>query len=130
RNRRADGSCQPRVEFQPEVEGAEKIVRRKVVAEDEEKGHPQQREEHEVGGEEQQRAADHPAKLGATFVMKSSMVCITRLESWLLKSNQSNKRSAGSKRSRICRAMASASPTSALFVARRTFSSSSVPSNA
>src|SRR6266446_6690761 len=63
------------------------------------------------------------ANRDATFVMKASMFAITRFESWLLKSNQSIRRSSGWKRSSICARIAAASPTSALFVARRTFSS-------
>src|SRR5258707_588102 len=73
---------------------------------------------------------DYPRNLAATFVMNASMLAMTRFESWLLKSNQSMSRSSAWKRCSICPMMAAASPTRALFVARRTFSSSSVPSSA
>ena len=93
--RHDDERGQARVEFQSEVEGAQEIVRREVMAERGQKRQPQQHEDDDVAREDEQSAADHPEKLGATVVMNASMFCITCFESWLLKSNQSIKRSSG-----------------------------------
>src|SRR5437588_575524 len=88
-------SAKARVEFQSEVKGAEEIVRREAMPERGQERQPQQHEEDDVAREDEQSAADHPEKLGATAVMNASMFRITRFESWLLKSNQSIKRSLG-----------------------------------